>query len=752
MNGLYSVRTLAEVLGISERAVRKRAKKEGWACSLRANRKGGGQCKEFAPEGLPEDVRLMVMRLEADDGGQRTDDRGQMTEGGGQRASLPIKADHCRKDLAPEQRKAALYRADLVRFYLQRLKKAGHGGKQLAREQFQEDYNSGAIHAHIYNVVGRIDWKTLERWKVLLRNSKNPLVLSDQRGEKRRGAGLISAEQAQVLIPLICNPNQLPITTVIRRAKEICAERQIENGFSEDTYRRFIKNWIEVNLDSKTFWHDGEHGMDEAVLPYIRRDWSLLEVGDVLVADGHVLNGEAINPETGKPKRMASIWWYDMRSNYPVGWEIMPTENTQAIASAFRRSVLRLGKIPKVLYMDNGKAFRAKFFESCPDFRAAGLTGLFERLGCHLVHAWPHHAQSKPIERFFGTFAELEKLAPSYTGTSIDKKPPHMRRGEHLHRRIHDKLTGGLVPTVEGWHRAIASWVDDYAARPQKRTHLKGRTPAEVFADGRGPGVDAAELNDLMLWEKRTMIGRNGVTLRIDGEPTDFYDRELYGRRHSVLVRYDPVGLALGETDAVLVYSPEGRELLCMARRMDPVHPMAELLGTEADVIKLKEHIELKRSLKKETLATARAFVEAEVLPEVRARSEWSMGKVEDRRQRTEGRGRRTDDGETRLIDAPLTEEEKEQIRADLEEMAQWRDPYAKTFWEEIDELPEMDRYERLMECEVGGMLIPKHAASFMRYFEATERYALLAEYFEARRRQMAAAGRVEASSGQDEG
>ncbi len=42
----------------------------------------------------------------------------------------------------------------------------------------------------------------------------------------------------------------------------------------------------------------------------------------------------------------------------------MMTENTQCIASALRNAILNLGLIPKVVYQDNGKAFKAKVFST----------------------------------------------------------------------------------------------------------------------------------------------------------------------------------------------------------------------------------------------------------------------------------------------------------------------------------------------------------------------------------------------------
>ncbi len=766
----YASIELGAILGISKQAVLKRAAKEGWPCELIKNSAGGGHCKRFALEGLPDDVRLAVM---VHNSRQQEAVIGRCSDRPNEHALIPASRTHLTirnesslsKSLASqgmndEQKAKALGRADLVKCYVKAMKKAKHGLKSSAREQFETAYNSGFTYPELFRTVGTIDWKTLERWKVLLKNSKDPLVLADQRGTHLKGKGLISSEQEKILVPLICNPNGLCITEIIRQAKAIMADREIENGFSEDTYRRYIQQWRSVNLDHYTFWRDGEHGMDEVVLPYLKRDWSKLQVGDVLVADGHILNGEAIHPETGKPKRMTAIFWFDMRSNYPVGWEIMPTENTLAIASALRRAILRLGKVPRVLYLDNGRAFRAKYFQGCADFAQSGLTGLFERLGSRCVFAWPYHGQSKPVERFFGTFAGLERLSPSYTGTSIDTKPPHLRRGEKLHARIHEKLTGGRVPTIEEWHRAIAAWVDkDYGMRPQKRTHLKGRCPIDVFMEGCGPGVDGAELTLLMMHEKITRVGRNGVRIRIDGEPADFYDQELYGRSHSVLVRYDRVGLALGDTNSVLVYSEDGRDFICEARRWEAVHPMAEIFGDDEEKRKVREAIALKRRLKKQTIGEARDFAESDLVQAAKERCEMAgfdgkpvklLSEPPSEPEISEEECRRMLEGvrELERIRGEIRcDDEEPKIAVDFEPLP---DPYAVSLWDEIDGLPEMDRYERLMELEVSGHLIPKRFQSFMRYLESTERFERTRDYWESRRQLYASM--TKAKEGIDDG
>jgi putative transposase len=362
------------------------------------------------------------------------------------------------------------------------------------------------------------------------------------------------------------------------------------------------------------FFRQGEKALNDQCLPHIERDCSVIEVDDMIVADGHPLNFEILNPWTGKPKRMTLLMWYDMRSAYPLGWGIMPTENTQVILATLRRAILMLGKIPKIAYLDNGKAFRSRFFTGCADFRQAGFTGLFERLGIHPVFAWRYHPESKPVERFFGTMAEIERRAPSYCGTSIEKQPPRMKRGEFLHRAIHEKLTEGRVPTLVEAYQALASWFDDYAGRVKKTGHIKGQKPVDVFLSGRGPGLSdyqQEQLRLLMMTEEVRRIHRDGIKLPWCDER--YYAPELYGRtQQSGIVRYD-----LGDLSTIYVYD-ELENFICEARRMDRLHPAATVLGTDEDRDRLRARIELRNRLKKETVAPARHFLETEVLPEVR--------------------------------------------------------------------------------------------------------------------------------------
>ncbi len=395
----------------------------------------------------------------------------------------------------------------------------------------------------------------------------------------------------------------------------------------------------------------------------------------------------------------------DGASRYPLGWEVMATENVDCISSAFRRACIHLGKVPRVVYLDNGKAFRARFFKGCEDFEQAGFLGLYRDLGCEVIHAWPYHGQSKPIERFFGTMHELEELTPSYTGWDIAHKPARLHRNEKLHRALHAKLGRGPL-TIEETHQWIGDWFEAYASRPQTRTHLKGKTPGEVFMAGRGPGVDMERLTLMMLQKEVRTISKDGI--RLFGRL--YWSEELANRRHSVMVRYD---MQLSPF-TVLVYDHEGN-FICEARdRLHyqiaaGIHPAAQILGTETQAQGLTDALELKKRQEHEGKAGIKQITENIILPE-----------TQQRQLSTTFKTRPLPEKPVR----PLSAEEKAAIEA---AKAQARNEQVTTGYEPSMTMRFADepaRYDYLFKAlyEKGAELVPEDKA-FMAAFEQSEVY-----------------------------
>ncbi|MHB9074619.1 MAG: Mu transposase C-terminal domain-containing protein [Desulfobaccales bacterium] len=736
MKPTYTAQEIADALGVNRTNVVRRANKELWPYEEQGVT--GGKHKLYIYASLPKDVQKAIDIWEM---GRLVEGRKALVAAEPRLPAIRTPSGppgelleaHPVAALTPWQEHKALARADLIQRYREDIAKTAHrGGLVAAKQLFVQAYNSGQLYPEIFAVLGSTSFQTLERWAVKASRAKGDLMkaLAPRHGDHNRGRrqvggitgnlqSLIESEAGKVLLGLALHPNRPKLAEVIKVARKIMAIREIPDVESDCTYHRFLLDFKSRHYDQWVFWREGEHALDEKCLPYLEGDYNF-EVGDVLVADGHTLNWETLNPWTGKPKRMTLILWWDMKSSFPLGWEVMPSENTQAIAAALRRAILRLGVTPKVAYLDNGRAFGSKYFGG-KNLKECGFEGLYARLGVRPVYAWPYHGQSKPIERFFGTFGEIERLAPSYTGTNIMDKPAWRSRGEKLHVRMHQKMTGGQVPTLEDTLKVIAAWFDEHVQRPQ-RGKLAGRTPLEVFLEWyhrpeAGPGVDEEELRHLMMSETVKTIGRNGISLPGKGH---YYSEELYGRKHQVLVRYDDQ-----DPRAVWIYGPDG-EFICRAESRAQVHRMA-CLGSDEDREGVREQIEQKLRLKKGSIASARDFTKQVMLPETQER----MKLLGFEGATTAGTPPQKDN---KILSLPTAQEFEADVAAAEHRQAEAEVREAASYWQRLRALPDPERYERLLELQVQGRELPQEETAFMRYFPQTATYESFREYFDDRR------------------
>ena len=692
----YITQECSRLLGLSVKSTLQRAQRESWQFRPRKGRGGG---KEWLVSSMPEATQRALQTAE--------ERRAIEAE-----AALPAVAvsrllSPARQAIFDDKRRyKALAKADLLGLYLDW--QAKHGSTIRQKQAFILAYQGGAWGKLLAELGPRVSWKSLERWKLEQKESGGVLALADKRGLAHRGKSMLTERHQTIILGQILDGDR-QISTCARIIQERCKAENLAVP-SDDTIRRWVANYSKTCFSDWTLWRNGEKAWNDRCAISILRDWSLVGVGDVVIADGHTLNFETTDPDTGKPKRMTLLLFFDGGSRYPLGWEVMATENVACISSAFRRACIRLGKFPRVVYLDNGKAFRARFFDGCKDFEQAGFLGLYRDLGCEVIHAWPYHGQSKPVERFFGTMHELEELTPSYTGWDIAHKPARLHRNEKLHRRLHEKL-GRRPLTLEETYEWLAYWFELYASRPQASTHLRGRTPGEVFEEGRGPGVDMERLTLLMLQKEVRTISKDGI--RLDGRL--FWHEALFNRRHPVLVRYD----WQLSPHTVLVYDLEGHRL-CEARDRyhygiaAGIHPAARALGTAEQQQDLSDALELKKRQECAAKAGIRQMTETVILPEARQRQITGFQKA---------------------IPAPapmrkspaLSATEKAAIEAAKAAGAQARaeleaPTYEPSIFKRFPDEPA--RYDYLFTAlhEQGAELVPEDAA-FMEYFENTPQF-----------------------------
>ena len=472
----------------------------------------------------------------------------------------------------------ALARCDIVKAALNFRSK--YRTNKEADAVFLELFNLGQYLPKLHNYVGNISIGTLHRWISKYKQSESAEVLApNYKYSKAMEYNTILDDTMQkVLLSFLLHPHRLKLGKAIKLTK---AYLKIKCGYQDLpcdlTFKRFAEHFKNTHFDLWTYARDGKKAYHDNVEAYLERDISKIEVGDIFVADGHKLNFQVLDPLTGKPARATLVGFLDWKSTALVGYEIMMSENTQCIASALRNAIINLDLIPKVVYQDNGKAFKSRFFQNC-DFEEEGFNGVYANLGVHSVFAKPYNARSKVIERFFLEFQEeFEKGMASYTGVSIIDKPACMNRGEYLHRKLHEKITQNYVPTIEEAIKYINSWIEFHNSQPCP--NVPDMTIKEVLSKAEKQHIPIELLNDLMMETQQRTINKHGITFLNMHYRHDM----LLGLRDKVNIKY-----SLFDLTKIYVYSTKG-EFLCVADRVAKVHPMARVLGTVKDYNEYKE-------------------------------------------------------------------------------------------------------------------------------------------------------------------
>ncbi len=508
----------------------------------------------------------------------------------------------------PEKcKQIALARLDIVHQWLEFRKKS--------QNKLQADYDFVKLHntsnSHLFEILGKISRGSLHRWYAMLNGTEDYIKLLPQYkySTVREYRTVLNDEEIKIFMGLLLHPNRLSIGRAIALTKYKLKEQGQIFIPADITFRRYAKWFKDNNYDKWILARDGEKALSDKVEPYIKRDASLLEVGDILVADGHKLAFQVINPFTGKPCRATLVGFLDWKSTALVGYEIMLEENTQCIASALRNAIINLNMIPKVVYQDNGRAFRAKYFTDDKGFTELGFQGLYSKLGIETVFARPYNARAKVIERFFKEFQEgFEKLLPSYIGSSIQNKPAYMMRNEKLHKNLHNEY----IPTIEETIKMIDMWLSFKNSQPCP--NASDKTIAEVLSERKRQNIDVNALDDLMLATEVKTIQRNGIRFL----NCDYFDERLYGFKSKVLIKYN-----LFDLTSIKVYTPKG-EYLCIAERVTETHPMAKLLGNVKDYEDYKQKIVKQRQLKKKTVESIRKYLQFEDIKRLETQVEQS--------------------------------------------------------------------------------------------------------------------------------
>ena len=191
-------------------------------------------------------------------------------------------------EFTPEKsKKVALARLDLLNQWKEFRKKS--------ENKLQADYDFVNLHntsnSHLFQILGKISRGSLHRWNTILNGTEDytKLIPQYKYAKVDEYRTILTDEEIKIFMGLLLHPNRLCIGKAIALTKYKLQQQGQSYIPADITFRKYA-NWFKNNnYDKWILARDGEKALSDKVEPYIKRDASLLEVGDILVADGHKL-------------------------------------------------------------------------------------------------------------------------------------------------------------------------------------------------------------------------------------------------------------------------------------------------------------------------------------------------------------------------------------------------------------------------------------------------------------------------------
>lgn len=446
---------------------------------------------------------------------------------------------------------------------------------------------------------------TVRRWRQRVRNQELrdwPLFLAPDYTCQGAPEAEVHPEAWAYILREWLALSQPTLTAVYRRAEREAKRR----GWGSLPSIKTIKRRIEREVDNTTIVlrREGERAL-ERLYPAQQRDYSVLQVHDLWVSDGHRADLFVRFPD-GEVRRPIVMAWLDVRTRRVLGWAIGKTENVPLVRASLRDAFTRSKALPREFLIDNGRAFASKEITGGQPNRyrfkvdEAELQGLATLLGIGVHWALPGRGQSKPIESFWRTITETARraeFAGAYCGNNPLAKPE-------------DFDAKKAVPLAD-YAAAVAEDIDAYLERGHRGDSMDGRSPVELYAELMEAAVvrtpTAEQLRLCLLAAENVYLDHADRGVRIMGNR---YWSEALAKlptRGPFTVRYDPDSAAA----PVAVY--DGERFIAEAQ-------IVEKTGF-IDAQAAGEHARARKTFLKAERAKAQALADMD-----RAAASWQAG------------------------------------------------------------------------------------------------------------------------------
>jgi transposase InsO family protein len=481
---------LSKLLGISGRAVTKRANKENWKFKISHNRGKSGGARLYNFQSFSREVQKKIITHEL---GCNPDFI----------ASKNVDFSHTEALLKKWSRGSDFNRkvAQARDYILKRLSQFVEE-KRLAQgngeERFASFYNTGLIKGvdpWVLDKISTISGPTLRRWRSAKEKNGLPGLLGEY-GTRKGQQKAVSPEQSAFIISHIKAKPHIRSEHVF---KMVC--KTFKTHPSRRTIYRFIENWKQKNtelfalIEDPRRWknkHMSAFGSASANVPHFGYRWEMdSSPADIITKDG---------------KRLTIIGAIDVYSRRAI-LLIAPTSKSLAIAACVRKAMISWG-ISSCIVMDNG-----------PDYKSIHVGAITSAFNIDTPELPKYSPEKKPhIERFFGTVARgFEELLPGYVGHSVAERKA-LQAKETWAEKIMKKGGAVEVPlTMEEFQTLTDRWNEIYEQTPH--AGLGGKTPLEV---ARSSTLQPEKIRDLRILDillapvGRRTVQKKGIS--IDGE------------------------------------------------------------------------------------------------------------------------------------------------------------------------------------------------------------------------------------------
>lgn len=292
----------------------------------------------------------------------------------------------------------------------------------------------------------------------------------DKRGGHNRGDCSAPLEYLRYFKVLVLQSSKPNISQCYRETLAYARYNGEEDILpSESVFRRFAKS---ISCSEIALKRGGKIQYQNDVESHCLRDYSTILPNDYYVSDHHLMDVFVRYQDKNGKWRAARPWGsyvMDVRTRKILAWYIrLESPNADIVLYVFGLAIEKYG-VPKHVYLDNGKDYRAKdlFYTPSKNDEEEILGNLAKNLGIEPKFTLPYHGQSKNIERFFRTLEEsFGKMWRTYAGSDAKNRPEDLKHLDIME-----------YPTLEEFKKGHDEYIEFYNNSSHTGDSMEGKSP-----------------------------------------------------------------------------------------------------------------------------------------------------------------------------------------------------------------------------------------------------------------------------------